>query len=246
MQRTNNPVATTATSTDDITRLTVTAFVSVLVGLVLKTSLDTFFHNAAAYSGAGAAVSAFINRGSFGVIVTGQLLIFLFTLVRFYLGSFRYHQKDPGITPRPEEMMIDLIGVFGVFVSFYIAAVFIKTTGLFYVGFASIQIVDLLWFLIAGAYLNLTDGMRKVADWYVFFDVLTLICLIAFFVLEEYWGPWPSYFPQWFALGATFAIGIWDLITLWPFYAGKKDWSDSLKELFFSRKILTLGKRYTE
>ncbi|HJP95324.1 MAG TPA: hypothetical protein VJ875_25465 [Pyrinomonadaceae bacterium] len=230
------------TASDDITRLTVNAFVSVLVALVLKTSLDSFFRNATAYNGVLAAVSALIQRGWLSLVLISQLVIFLFTLVRFYIGSFRYHQKEPEITSGPTGMGIDLLGAFGVFVSFYVAAVFIKTTGLFYFGFALIQVVDLLWFYIAGAYLNLSEGIQKVAAWYVFFDGITLVVLIIFFGLE-YSRPWPSYFPQWMSLAAAFAIGIWDLLQLWPFYAGASDWSNSVKDFPFSRQMLTLGKR---
>jgi hypothetical protein len=243
MQRKDQPDANNPSGSDDITRLTVNAFVSVLVGLVLKTSLDNFFHNAGAYNGLVAVTTALVNRGWFSLILIGQLLLFVFTLVRFYLGSFRYHQKEQEITSGPTAMMIDLVGAFGVFVSFYVSAIFIKTSNLFYFGFGLIQIVDLLWFLIAGAYLNLSSGMQKVAGWYVFFDVLTLFVLIVFFVLEESWSPWPSYLPQWIALAGVFAIGIWDLITLWPFYAGSPDWPGTLKEPYFSNRIRTLGRR---
>ena len=239
MDRNTQP-NTGLTVSDDITRLTVSTFVGVLIGLILKTSLDTLARDATGYNGVQALVVAIIDRGWFSLIILGQLLLFLFTLVRFYLGSFRYHQKEPEIMTSPNGMIIDLVGAFGVFISFYIAALFIKTTSLFYLGFTAIQIVDLLWFFTAGAYLNLSDGIKKVAAWYVFFDVVTLVMLIVFFVLEEYFGPWPSYLPQWIALSAAFAIGIWDLIKLWPFYAGWTNWPDSLTEVYFSRRILTL------
>jgi hypothetical protein len=213
-----------------VTRVIGATFVGVLLGLVLKNLLDTFFRNASLYNGVGPAVKAVIDRGWFSTTVTGQLLILIFSLVRFYLGSSRYHQEEPEIEGGAAELVVDLIGAIGVFVSFYIASVFIKNTSLFYVGFGLIHIVDLAWFLIAKSYLPLNEGMEKVAGWYLFFDAITFIPLIGFFVLDTLWGPWSWYFPQWLALGICFGIGFWDLKKLWPFYAGTQGWQKSLRK----------------
>jgi len=242
MQQNPKPREDSSTS-HNITRVAANTFVGVLVGLVLKTSLDTFFRNASSYSNISSAATAVFDRGLFSIIVILQLLIFLFTLVRFYLGSFRYHQKEPDISGAAE-MAIDLVGMFGVFVSFYITAIFVRNTNLFYLGFGLIQIVDLVWFMFARARLNLSPGMINVAGWYLFFDVITLIVLVVFFLLEEYGGSWPSYLPQWFALAGVLAIGIWDLVKLWPFYAGSPDWPASLRDAYFTNRILTLRRRY--
>jgi hypothetical protein len=112
-----------------------------------------------------------------------------------------------------------------VFVSFYIASVLIKNTNLFYVGFGLIHIVDVGWFVVAIAFLQLKPEMKKVAWWYIGFDALTIFVLVVFFALDTWWGPWPRYFPQWLALGISFVIGFWDLKKLWPFYAGRPGWT---------------------
>src|SRR2546423_15023414 len=92
-----------------VTRVIGATFVGVLLGLVLKNSLDPFFRNASLYNGFLPAVRAVIDRGWFSAIVTGQLLILLFSLVRFYLGSSRYHQEEPEIESGAAELVIDLI-----------------------------------------------------------------------------------------------------------------------------------------
>jgi hypothetical protein len=215
---------------NSIRQLTSATFVSVLLGLVLKKLLDAFFPDPNLYNGIRQVITAVIERGWYSLIVSAQLGIFLFTLIRFYLGSFRYHEEEREGGGGVSELIIDVIGAIGVFVSFYGASVLIKTTNLFYVAFALITLIDLAWFWIAKKYSSLSKGMETVAGWYVFFDIITVIVFIGFFLLEEVWGPWPAYLPQWLALGLLSFIGAWDLKKLWPFYAGLQDWEEVLKK----------------
>jgi hypothetical protein len=219
--------AAVTSSSKGITHGTGATFVDVLLGLVLITSLDAVFRDAHLYNGIVPAARAIVEHGWLSAIVTGQLLIFLFTLVRFYWGSLRYHQEQPELE-RTRELAVGLLGAIGVFVSFYIASIFVKTTNLFYFGFGLIHTVDLVWFLVARAWLSLNQGMRKVASWYVLFDILTLIVLVGILAVDSIWGPWAGYLPQWFGLAALWFIGLWDLKKLWPFYKGGKDWSGLL------------------
>jgi hypothetical protein len=213
-----------STGTKGVTQLTGATFISILLGLVLANSLDICFKNASHYEGIVAALRAVIERGWFSAIVTSQLLILLFSLVRFYLGSSRYHEEVPEIDGGAYRLLIDLIGAISVFVSFYITSVLIKNTNLFYVGFGLIHIVDLGWFVVAILFLHLKPGIKKVAKWYIIFDALTVIVLIGFFASDTWWGPTRRYVPQWLALGICFVIGFWDLKKLWPFYAGNPGW----------------------
>src|SRR5258706_1311529 len=217
-------------SVTSIKQVTGAAFVSVLLGLVLKNSLDTFCKDASLHNGIGSAFDAVIARGWFSLLVTSQLGIFLFTLLRFYLGTLRYHAEPPEGGGGASELIIDVAGLIGVFVSFYGASVFIKTTNLFYVAFVFMTLIDLMWFWIAKKYSSLSEGMELVAGWYVFFDKLTLLAFIGFFLLEGIWGPWPRYLPQWLVLAVLLGLGSWDLKALWQFYAGAPDWQASLKK----------------
>src|SRR5258706_107281 len=97
-------------------------------------------------------------------------------------------------------------------------------------GFVFMTLIDLMWFWIAKKYSSLSEGMELVAGWYVFFDKLTLLAFIGFFLLEGIWGPWPRYLPQWLVLAVLLGLGSWDLKALWQFYAGAPDWQASLKK----------------
>lgn len=213
-----------------IRQVTGATFVSVLLGLVLKKLLDAFLPDSSLHNGIGDVASAVIQRGLYSVIVAAQLIIFLFALVRFYLGSFRYHEEELETTSGAGELVIDVIGAVGVFVSFYFASIVIKTTNLFYAAFGLITVIDLLWFWTAKKYSGLTKGMERVAALYIWFDAFTLIPLIGFFVVEEYFGPRPYYLAQSFVLIILFIIGCFDMKLLWPFYSAIPGWQERLKK----------------
>ena len=116
-----------------IAQVTGATFISIMLGLVMANSLDKFFQNASQYDGITPALRAVSERAWFSAIVTAQLLLLLFSLVRFYLGSSRYHEEMPTTEGGATELLIDLIGAVSVFVSFYVTSAFIKNPNLFYV-----------------------------------------------------------------------------------------------------------------
>ncbi len=217
-------------------QLTGATFVSVLLGLVLKKLLDAFFPDASLHNGIREILSEVMAKGLYSVLVATQLIVFLFTLVRFYLGSARYHEEDPETSGSASELLIDIVGAVGVFVSFYLASILIKTTNLFYVAFTLMTLIDLMWFWIAKKYSGLSVGMERVAGLYVLFDIFTLVPLIGFFVVEELYGPWPRYLPQWAVLSVLLIIGFLDLKLLWPFYSGAAAWQETLKKPSLRRR----------
>lgn len=218
------------TGVKSIRQVTGATFVSIIMGLVLKNILDTIFRDVTLQNGIWPVITAVVANGWLSGLIAAQICIFLFTLVRFYLGSFRYHEEEPLVRGVALDLMVDILGAVGVFVSFYGTSLFIKTTNMFYAGFAAITLIDLLWFSITRKLGGLTPGMEIVADWFVLFDIITLISLIAFFAVEEKWKPWPSYLPQWIALAILFMIGCWDFRRLLPFYSGAANWQQSLKK----------------
>lgn len=221
--------AETARTKPSIRQVTSATFVSVFLGLVLKKLLDTFLPDASLHNGLTDLVSAIWYKGLYSVVVAVQLIVFLFTLVRFYLGSFRYHEEELDITTGAWDVLIDVIGAVSVFVSFYLASIVIKTTNLFYGALVLMTVIDLLWFWIAKKYHGLSKGMERVADLYIRFDVFSLISLIGFFGVEEYFGPRPFYSSQFVVLIILFAIGCIDMKKLWPFYSGLPGWQETLK-----------------
>lgn len=225
-----NKKANGDTGVKSIRQVTGATFVSIIMGLVLKNLLDTGFRDVTLQNGLWPVITAVVAKGWFSLLVAAQICIFLFTLVRFYLGSFRYHEEEPPVSGVALDLMVDILGAVGVFVSFYATSLFIKTTNMFYAGFAAITIIDLLWFAAARKLGGLTSGMEIVADWFVLFDSITLISLIGFFVMEEMWKPWPSFLPQWLVLAILFIIGCWDFRRLLAFYSGAPNWERSLKK----------------
>jgi hypothetical protein len=217
------------TGVKSIRQVTGATFVSIIMGLVLKNILDTVFKDVALQNGIWPIITEVINKGSFSLLVAAQIFIFLFTLVRFYLGSFRYHEEEPQVRGVALDLIVDIFGAVGVFVSFYATSLFIKTGNMFYVGFAAITLIDLVWFAATRGLGGLKLGMEIVAEWFVLFDIITLISLIGFFIIEEMWKPWPSFLPQWLALAVLFAIGCWDFRRLLPFYTGAPKWQENLK-----------------
>ena len=209
-------------------QVTSATFVSVLLGFVLKKLLDTFLPDASLHNGLGDVLSAIWNQGLYSVLVVAQLIVFVFTLVRFYLGSFRYHEEDLEITTGAWDLLIDVMGAVGVFVSFYLASIVIKTTNLFYGAFLLMTVIDLAWFWCAKKYHGLSRGMERVAELYIRFDIISLLPLIAFLVIEEYVGPRPFYSSQFVVLVVLFVIGCIDMKLLWPFYSGQPGWQEKL------------------
>ena len=215
-------------SKPSIRQVTGATFVSVLLGLVLKKLLDAFLPEGTLHNGVTDVISAVWQKGLYSLVVAAQLIVFLFTLVRFYLGSFRYHEEELETTSGAWELLIDVVGAVGVFVSFYLASILIKTTNVIYAAFALMTLIDLAWFWVAKKYHGLSKGMERVAELYIRFDLLTLIPLIGFFVVEEYFGPRPFYLSQWVVLIILFIIGCFDFKLLWPFYSGLSEWQDKL------------------
>ena len=61
-----------------IRQVTGATFVSVLLGLVLKKLLDAFLPDGSLHNGISDIASAVVARGLYSVVVTAQLIIFLF------------------------------------------------------------------------------------------------------------------------------------------------------------------------
>jgi hypothetical protein len=152
-----------------------------------------------------------------------QGLAFLFTLVRFYVGAFSYYQERTDDTAH--SIVRDFTGQVFVFISFYLAAVFIKTVGLFYIAILFIHIIDGVWFLLSARSEDKGAGVRLVASIYLRFDIITVLVILA--------GLWPAtrwptalYLWQFSCLLVLFVLGGWDFRCLAPFYKDEPGWQD--------------------
>jgi hypothetical protein len=158
-------------------------------------------------------------------LFAAQLVVFLLVLVRFYWGSFRYYQQEPKLQGNPE-LAIDFIGAILVFVGFYVTSLLLRTAALFYWAIGLLHIVDFVWFLLASTCLALVDGMRKVATWFLLFDVATCVGLAAVFIIFSPTSP--EFKAQWWALGLLVVVSAADLSLLWAFYTGAANWSNRI------------------
>jgi hypothetical protein len=211
-----------------ISRAQGAVFIGILLALILKTTLDTFFEGIADHNTLGAVLAVMNKQLAKSVLLVCQLIVFLFALIRFYWGSFRYYQQKPKVEETPE-VAVDLLGALLLFMSFYVVSLLIRTTSLFYYGLILVNGVDLAWFLLATTHLALQEGMRKVAGWYILFDVLTVVAVGLTTGADAIWGPTRFFVFQFLALFAVLAIGVWDLIKLWSYYKNAPDWQDKLR-----------------
>jgi hypothetical protein len=202
-------------------------FIGIFLALILKTTLDTFFKGLAGYDTLLAVELAVRRQPVKSALVCGQLCVFLFSLIRFYWGSFRYYQQKPKVEETPE-LAVDLLGAIVLFMSFYVVSLLVRTTTLFYYGILLVHAVDLAWFLLATTYLTLDEGIRKVAGLYILFDIVTVISVAILTVANAIWGPTHLLVFQFLSLIVVCLIGLWDLKKLWPYYTDEPDWQDSL------------------
>jgi hypothetical protein len=144
-------------------------------------------------------------------------------LVRFYLGAYRYQDEEKE-SQGARDFMINLFGAIFVFIVLYVAGILIRTTTLFYLALFLIHLVDLAWFLCVMRFLSLGDGLRKVSRQFILLDSLTLAALFAIGILDFFCGPHRIYLYQFASLIVVVAAGIWDFVSLWPFYMNQKDW----------------------
>lgn len=197
-------------------------FIGILLALVLKISLDTFFKDVPSLNDLRGAWSALHLNPVRSILYIFQLLVFIFTVVRFYLGAYRYHEEQAE-TQGARDFIVNFVGAIAVFVALYVAGMLIKTTSLFYVALVILHVVDLAWFIYGMNYGVFQDGLRMVAGRFVMFDIITLVVLLIMGALD-FFVPIQSYIYQFVSLTTLAAVGTWDFVWLWPFYANKPGW----------------------
>src|SRR5579871_4135708 len=65
-------------------------------------------------------------------LVLFQLLVFLITLVRFYLGAY-YYARETHVTRPVFEIVVDYAGALLLFTGFYITSISVRATYFFYI-----------------------------------------------------------------------------------------------------------------
>jgi len=201
----------------------------IILGLTIKVAFEGTFKDLGQYN-------EWIEAVTIGVwgdlqrklLVLFQFLVFLFTLLRFYWGAYRYNNEAPESQTR-QELTINVVGAFLLFGGFYITAMTIQTTKLFYFLIAVFHLLDFFWFLLSNAYMKkLDEGIRKVISCWQIYDLIT-VSLFVGFAFWDYFLPSNYYLPQWLFLVGLFLVGVRDMHKFWPFYMALPVWRTQLK-----------------
>jgi hypothetical protein len=143
--------------------------------------------------------------------------VFVFTLIRFYVGAYRYGMETTG-QPLPESV-VNSTGTFLLFASFYVTSFTLREVDLFYWLVSLFLLVDFGWFFLVGAVLNVPRNMARVINIWQVFDLVTAVAVIGSILFL------PEYQAQYTALSAIVGVGLLDMIWLRRFYADEPDWA---------------------
>lgn len=199
----------------------VAVFGGILLGLAITNAFDTFFRNVGALTDYQALLGFFTASLGLHFLKLGQLVVFLFTAVRFYWGTYRYHEETQSHGLHGAHFVFGMFGAILVFSGFYVTSVYITNVVLFYGGFLLFHVFDLLWFLCLERWGGHDHALKDVSRAWIGFDIVTIVLLVAC-VLALIEFP-QHYWVQVVTLGAVFGIGVFDLKSLWKFYT-KDSW----------------------
>ncbi len=193
----------------------------ILLALTIQSAVEHTFDGLAALENLRSTWVAFAKAPARKLLVASQLVIFSFTLVRFYLGAYRYIEECEGQSILGSA--INFIGTFLLFAGFYVASLVIQTINLFYWIVVFFLFIDLAWFWIVSVFLSIPPRLIPIVHIWQLFDVITIIP-VAFCM-----GLLPEYLAQVFSLLLIFGVGIWDLVWLRLFYSNDVDWATKTK-----------------
>jgi nucleoside 2-deoxyribosyltransferase len=134
------------------------AVLGFLVSLILKGTLDTIFGRSLVEAADWIEVWRIVGQSN-----PLELGVFLFALVRFMYGAYRFHEE----LPRPSALLRSWNILFTVllFIAFYFDGLTIKQHPvLFYQLFGAVHVVDLLWFISILVSMIRRDGLLRARD----------------------------------------------------------------------------------
>jgi hypothetical protein len=193
----------------------VAVFGQILLALVVKTAFDAFFRNAHSVNDLMAFWRLLTADLWHSLVVVAQLVLFLFTIVRFYWGTYRYHEETP--ETGTQHFIAGIVGAVLVFSGFYVTATYVANTQLFYAGLFLTSMFDLVWFAVLFPWVKSGDKLRRVTSIWVAFDLLTLLVLGVFLFVHCGSCLWI----QVIVLLMLLLIGLGDIWYLWDFYQNK-------------------------
>jgi hypothetical protein len=191
-------------------------FAGILLALTLKGTLDVFFKNASSFH-----VGEWLKQPSHNPLFFMQLLVFIFTVIRFYGGTLRYDEEAPEEDTR--HFLLGVIGALVVFAGFYVAGLLVRTTILFYVSLGIVHLLDLFWFLVAGVSKATKPAMQKICRIYLYLDIVTVLVFAIFISCDLRFGS-AHFVYQWMMIASLLILGLFDLWWLRDFYSKESDW----------------------
>ena len=193
---------------------------SVLFTLVIKSAFDHTFATLNEYSGLSFLQMLERLRMRHALKIF-QMIVFLFTLVRFYLGAYSYARVEKGTGTT--NVAITIIGIFVLFGGFYVTSLTLEDTQLFYYAVIAFHVVDLTWFLVAKNMLPVSLEVGAIIGLWQIFDIVTVGGIAACLA----WVP--GHLSKWCAMFLLLAIGVLDLWLLHPFYSNEEHWAQNTR-----------------
>jgi hypothetical protein len=155
-----------------------------LVGLTIKGSLD------AAYSKLILEATTWTELWHSVVKSPSlQLLIFLFTLVRFVYGAYRVHEVCEEISGTLASWITawNIPGTLGLFLLFYINGLSVHNATPFYASLIVVHLWDLAWFVVPTAFSKKIDkDLKSVMRSFLVIDVVTVALLAVALAIQSY------------------------------------------------------------
>ena len=182
-----------------------------LVSLALKASLDSLFKDSIP--------GATTLQQLLAAMVTQdlpQLTVFLLTLLRFFYGAYRFHESIPA---RADDRgaFWNIVGMFGLFVLFYLTGLAVKSTVPFYALLGLVHVWDFVWFTVSKLLRPMTGLLNEAVCKFIVIDLVTILCLVSLLVADLK-GKLPN---EWFTGLSALTMVILALIDIginWKFF----------------------------
>ena len=200
-----------------------TLILAVLIAIILKGTLDSFFPALIAGRSLRELYEAWPpTRKTW--LRGAQLFVFLILLARFYWGAFRYNQEH-AMGKTVGVIIVNLLGTFGLFSLFYVACINVWTIDLFYALILVVHVFDVLWFTVARVRLPTSSPLTGVVGWFIWWDVLTFVAYAsAYFLLRDRFWAGRDTLLQVSLLAVLLVISLLDWAVLWDFYFRPEKW----------------------
>lgn len=193
-----------------------------------------------------------------------QFIVFVIFLMRFFIGSFRFHEEAAADAQHTYRVDSSFGTVFSttmtliMFSLFFLGAREVFATDKFYVILILIHLVDLFWFAVIWAYLGIKCGLRRSSPSvypvivFLIYTIISMLLIIgaihvgASYTEKTYLEVLESDFNVMaFILAVVFVVSIADFYWMYGFYAQPRSFRAFLDQFDQSNKNLSESKMPT-